>query len=112
MRQRHSAQPFFSTSGQVKHDRTAIFLPARTADQTLSFQTIGQFYRAVMLNLQALGKDADGGQPVWRQALDSQQRLMLLRFQARIPRRFLAEIQETPDLVAEIRQGAVVRGGS
>ena len=110
VRQGNLAQQLFSARGQAEHDRATIFLGARTADQALGLQAIGQFHRTVMLNLQAFGKDADGGNPVRRQALDRQQSLMLLGFQARIARCLLAEIQETPDFVAKVRQGTVVRG--
>ena len=45
---------------------------------------------------------------VARTPLDGQQRLMLLRFDAGGARRPLAEIQEAPDFMSEIRQRPVI----
>ena len=61
-----------------------------------------------MLHLKAFGKRAYRRLlPSW-QPFDSQQRLMLVRLDARFARGPLAEIQESANFIPEIREGTVV----
>ena len=62
-----------------------------------------------MLNLHLLGEVADARSHSAGCALDGQQQLMLLWFQAGRARHLLAEMQKAADLVAEFSQGAVIR---
>src|SRR4051794_2980320 len=62
-----------------------------------------------MLNAQALGECADSGFELARQAVDREQRLVLLRFDACRACGFFAEGEEFTDLVAKLSKGAVVR---
>lgn len=64
-----------------------------------------------MPDLQARRELPDGGDSFRRQTLDRQQQLVLLRFDAVRPRRFLAVAQETPDVMTEFRQGTVTGRG-
>ena len=73
-------------------------------NQPAGLQAVDQFNRAVMLNLQPLGKRSNGCSLAAGQSLHRQKRLMLLRLQPCGPRRLLAEIQEPPKLVAEFPQ--------
>ena len=60
-----------------------------------------------MLQLQTLGQFADGRRRAVRQALDGQEELVLLRLHSGRPHLLLAEAEESPDLIAEVGQGAV-----
>ncbi len=74
-------------------------------------QAIDQLDRAVMLDLQAFRQRPDGCTLPAAQALYRQERLMLLRLQTSGTRRLLAEVQETPDLVAKFPQRLNVTSG-
>jgi hypothetical protein len=74
-------------------------------DHTVRLHSVDQFHGAVMANLQALGQIADGGaKAVSVESPYGQQQLVLLRFQAQCPRRFVAEMLKLADLVAELRE--------
>jgi hypothetical protein len=55
------------------------------------------------------GKCGYRGTGILRQALDRQQKLRLLRFDALGAGRFLAEVQELPDAAPELSQPAKAR---
>jgi hypothetical protein len=61
-----------------------------------------------MLHLKAFRKHTDRRLLPRYHTFDCQQRLMLMRFNSRFPRRLLAEIQESANLIAEIRERTVV----
>jgi hypothetical protein len=85
----------------------AIVLPAC---QPSLCETVDQLDGAVMLNLEALGQFADSRPAPFRQALDCQQKLVLLRLDPVRLGGVGAELQEAPDAVSEIGQGAVFSG--
>ncbi len=74
----------------------------------MRLQPVCQFNRAVMLDLQALGKQADGGVRGSRQSFDGQQRLVLLRFDSGSARGLFAQVLEAPDFITELRERAIV----
>lgn len=80
-------------------------------DQPARHKPIDELDSAVVANLQALGDGRDGWLYPFGQALDRQQKLMLLRLDPRRTGRLLAEVQEAPDRVAKFVEDAVVLGG-
>lgn len=61
-----------------------------------------------MLDLQALREHSDGRSLRCREALDGQQCLMLLRFNPGVTSRLFAEIYESANLVAKLRERLIV----
>jgi hypothetical protein len=97
-----------ATAGEPQIDATRVVGIARAQNPTFSLEAAAEFHGSVVTNLQALGEDADSDFRRGRHAFDREQCLMLLRFRAGDARRVLAEIQETADFVAEIRQSREV----
>jgi hypothetical protein len=60
-----------------------------------------------MLELQPESQFSDGGSRSSRQAFDSQQQLVLLRFKTEAANLLLAEVEKTPNLKPELRQGTI-----
>ena len=81
---------------------------ARAVNPTPSFESIREFDRRVVPDLQAFGESADSGFDSCREPLDRKQGLVLLWLDTDCLCRAFAEIQETPDLVAEFGQCSVV----
>ena len=73
------------------------------------FQAIHQFDGAVMADLHALGELPNPrSDPGW-DALDRQHQLILSALQSGFLYRLLAEMKESPNLVAELRQRLVIQ---
>ena len=108
MRRSQQLQQRFSATREGQHDFAAVRHAARAPYQALPFQAIYQFHRAVMLNQQPLGQHPDRSHPVGGQAFDSQQRLVLLRLDARGAHGVLAEIQEAANFEAKVRERLVI----
>ena len=81
-----------------------IFAGPYAPDKPGSRQTVHQFDRAVVLNLQPFGKLADRRPHITRQAFQSQHELMLPWFQARGACGVLAERQKAAYLITQLRQ--------
>jgi len=77
-------------------------------DISASSQTVRQFHRAVVPDLQPSGQVPNPGTGSMRQAHDGQHQLVLGGFQPMPASRQLAEVKEPADVMAEIRQGFVV----
>ena len=80
-------------------------------DRAMRFQPVNQFNHAVVAQLQTPGQFADGRLAVFRQAFNGKHQLMLLGFDPGRARLLLAEVQEAPDLKAELGQSAVIGQG-
>jgi hypothetical protein len=104
MRKAECPQESLSAESNLQHYLAAILLAARTPDQAFGLQTVCQFNRTVMLNLQPFGQNADRCNLAGRQPLDRQQSLVLMRLDTRRTRSRFAEIQEAADFVAEISE--------
>ena len=74
-------------------------------------EPIHQANGAVVLEMKLPGQLADLGVVASRKTLDRQQRLMLLRRQAGVARRFLAEREKAAERVAQHGERFVVRLG-
>jgi hypothetical protein len=71
----------------------------RSQNQATLRQSVHEFHRAVMLDLQSLSQHADA----WLvQTPNRQQQLVLLRLDSSRARGLLAEVQKPPDLVANL----------
>ena len=96
----------------VARDAQQNFATVRAAtdsvEQSMNFHAIHQLDGAVMLDLQPLGEHANGGLLRAWQPLNRKQGLMLLGLDAGGTRGLLAEIHETPNLVAKFRQPLVI----
>ena len=71
-------------------------------------QTIAQLDGGVVADVQPAGNFRDRRVNVFRQALQCEQQLMVLRIDAIGASRLFAEMQEAPDLVAEFGERAVI----
>jgi hypothetical protein len=74
----------------------------------VNLQAVDQLNRAVMLDLQSFREHSDCCLSRLRQALNRQQRLMLLRLDPGGTGSLFAEIQKTPDLIAKVRQRLII----
>ncbi len=106
--QRELPENLFSPFRQANQNLPVIFRTAGPFGQTPFLQTVEQFHRAVVLDLKALSDIADGRDASLRKTLQSQQQLVVLRLKAGRPRRLFAEMQESPDLMAELRQSSIL----
>ena len=75
---------------------------AQSAEKSPIDQSIDQFDGAVVLELHALGKHADGRTKLVGEAAYCQKQLMLLRFDACLPRSVFAEAEELPNLIPKL----------
>ncbi len=83
MWQSHLPENFFGAPREAQENLPAILSPADSLQKAVRLQPVRQLNRAVMLDLQALGKQSDGGVAGSRQSFDRQQRLILLRLDSR-----------------------------
>ena len=92
MRERELLQELFPAGRQSEEDFAAIRLAPRTSNQPSRFKAVAQFDRAVMTDLKALRKQSHCRLHVVSQSFDDEQRLMLVRLNARRPRPLLTEV--------------------
>jgi len=110
MGDRQLRQQTFPAPGELDDDLSPVGGVRRAPHEPARLHPIDELDRAVMPELQPLGEPADGGGDAGRHAAQRKQELVLLRLEARLPGRLLAEAEEAPELVPELRQGAVIRG--
>src|ERR1700683_3481986 len=104
MRKAECPQESLSAESNLQHYLAAILLAARTPDQAFGLQTVCEFNRTVMLDLQPFRQNADRRNLAGRQTLDRQQSLVLMRLDSCGARGRFAEVQEAADFVAEISE--------
>jgi len=85
-------------------DAPCIAPAARAADPTVRRKAKTKLYGRVVANLETLGERTDRGLQFRRRAGDCEERLVLLRLDSGRARRAFAEIQETANFVAEVRE--------
>jgi hypothetical protein len=91
----------FALRREEELDLAMVVLGARAGDETAGFDAVDELDGAVMLELHALGEHRDA---VAVARADGQEKLMLLRLDARGTRCFLTEMQKAPNRVAEVVQ--------
>jgi hypothetical protein len=103
------AEDFFTFRREADEHLPAILVRAMPPHATRGGEAVDQFDGTVMPDLQPLGELGDTGTRSPRQAFEGQHQLMLLRLEAGLASRLLAEVQEAPQLVTDLRQRFVVR---
>lgn len=96
-----AAEQRFAARGQFEVDAATIDARGKAAHELAADEAINETHDAMMAKLQPLGQFADGGRVTAGKALDGEQRLMLLRRETGGARRFLAEMEEARQGVAE-----------
>jgi hypothetical protein len=104
MKRKFTQDPF-ALGGESEQDLPAVLATAPTANVAVGGQAIDQLDGAVVLNLQPLGNFPNAGPGILRTSFDGQHHLVLAGFQASAARCLLAEMQETTNLMTQIRQG-------
>jgi hypothetical protein len=79
-----------------------ILVPVSALQSALNNETIYKFHRAVMAKAELLGECGNSGTSALGQALDREEKLMLLGFDTLGAGRFLAKVQELPNTVPEL----------
>lgn len=108
VRKSHLPKNFLGAPREAQENLPAIPSSADSFQKAMCLEPIRQFNCAVMLNLQALGKQADGGIRRNGQSFDGKQRLILLRLDSGGARSLFAQILEAPHLITEFRERAIV----
>jgi hypothetical protein len=111
VRQRQAPQEGLALGAHLDQDFPVVHLVAEPAEQPECGHAVDEPPDRVLLELQLPRQRPDGGQAVGREPLEGQEQLVLPGPEALGARGLLAEQEETPDQVAEARQGAVVRLG-
>lgn len=95
--------------GQKRDEYLApVLLGPASSDQTGALQAIDQLDGAVMLQLHLLRESANSGAQVRWKSLDGKEKLVLLGLKSGIARGHFAEMQEAPDLISKLSQGAII----
>nr|WP_251106451.1 hypothetical protein [Alloacidobacterium dinghuense] len=81
---------------------TMIVVPRPTSYGALVNKTIYKFYSTVMANAELLRKCGNRGTSALGQALECQEKLMLMGFDTLGTGRFLAKAQELPDAMPKL----------
>lgn len=99
---REFSQYLLSFLGDTDKNTSLISLIAATLNETALREPVHQLNRAVMLKLHALGQFSNRRLPALWQSFERQQQLVLLRLNAGVTCRLLAEVQKPANLVAEL----------
>jgi len=110
MRQCESAKHRTAGRRQPNPNLAPILGSGAPLDRARMLEAVYQFYGAVVLNEQSRGNLPDRRVGALRQAVHGKQQLMLLRLNAVFLRGSFAEMEEPPDLPAELRQIAILVG--
>lgn len=111
MRRGQLFQHFFAPHGQMDEHQASICGRVRTSHQFIMHQPVNQPHGAMVAQLQAFGQFTDGNLLTSREALDGEQRLMLLGREAGSARRLFAEVEELPEGVTKRRERFILRFG-
>ena len=93
---------------QAEADLAAVTFRPNPFQKSALLQPVGKANRAVMAQNEVLGELADRRAVRFAKAPNREEHLVLLRLQAGATRGFLAEMEESADLVTEIAEGAVL----
>ncbi len=99
----------FTSRAELQENFAVVAGIVRAADQAMGLEPVDQLDRTVMPDQHSPGERADGRSFAARQALESEQQLILLRLEARLASRSSAEIQEAANGVAEVGDGRVIQ---
>ena len=103
-----SAQDALPGAREVERNLATVFLAGPPLHETPLDGALRELDSAVVLDLQALGDGPDRGPRLRRQSSQNQEKLVLLRLDARLTGSGLAEGQKPTDLVAELGQRLVL----
>ncbi len=106
--QREPPQDRLALGGDLEEDFPMVELVADAAEDAEVHHPVDQADDRMVLELELPGQRSDRGEAVRRQALDAEEKLVLLRLQSFGARRILAEDQEPADQMAEARERRVV----
>ena len=112
MRERKIPEERLAVRGECDEDLLPVRCPSTALDKPLAHRPANQLDRAVMLQLQPLGEIANRRACSLRKAFQGKHQLMLLGFQSRSVGSLLAEMDEAPDLKAELRQRSILVHGN
>ncbi len=108
MHDRELLEQSSAASSKSEVDAPGIASAARAANPTVRRKAKTELDGRVVADLETLGERTDRGFQFRRRAGDREERLVLLRLDSGRARRAFAEIQETANFVAEIRERLVV----
>ncbi len=107
MFERKPVEDTLAFGGETDQHLTAIFRARFAYDRATLFGAIDQLDGAVVAELKAIGKFADGGKFSCGEPFDGEKELVLLRFDSDGPGGVFAIAKEPADLVAEFGQIAI-----
>ena len=111
MKEREERQEVLPPRRELHQHEPAVILGSNPPDEAAGLHAIDELHGAVVLDLQALRQDADRRLPTLWHALQGEEHLVLLWFKARRAGGSFAEMQEAPELIAELGQRLILRGG-
>jgi len=108
MRKGQITQNPFAARREVQKNLATIVAISSAVQKAVSFEAVHQFHRAVMLDLQPFGEDANCGGVSRGKAFQRKQRLKLLRFDACVAGGMLRQVQKAAQFIAKLRQRAII----
>jgi hypothetical protein len=102
------AQEPLSTRCNLQRSLSAVCHARASLDEPTLDRTPNEVDRAVVSNLEPFRDERHRGSLVATDRLENEQQLMLLRLDARLSGRDLAEREEAPDLVPELGEGSIL----
>src|ERR1700722_8498994 len=109
MVKREFAQYLFAFWGQGEKNFAPIIIRAAANNIPSGLKAVHKFDRAVMANLHSIRQFADARTHIRRHPFNRKHQLILAAFQASPLYYLFAEVEKAANLVAELRQGLVVR---
>ena len=111
MKEREERQEVLPPRRELHQHEPAAVVGSIPPDEAAGLDTIHELHGAVVLDLQARRQDADRRLPTLWHALQGEEHLVLLGFKARRAGGSFAEVQEAPELIAELGQRLILHGG-
>jgi len=108
MVQRKLAQDALTTRRKPYVDLAPVTVTSTALYQVSFFEATDEFHRAVVLDLQTLGKVNNPAAASAIGCLQGQQKLVLLRLDPRGASGLLAEVRKAADLITELRKRLVI----
>jgi hypothetical protein len=108
MRRREPLKKRVGFGGELDQHLATVIRASPAPDERLRGEPIDQAHGTVMANAESLGESPCGDRRRCAEALDREQRLMLLGRQSRDRRGVLAEDQEPAEHVAELGEALVI----
>jgi len=108
MRPGEPLQQALAPASQVEQYLAMIAFISHAPNQPLFLQPVREFYGAVVVNLEPFGERSHRRLAFGGQALDCQQRLVLMRLDSCFTRSAFAEVQKPPNLVPKVGEGTIL----